>query len=311
MSYVHTFAGNPLDRGDARRRDPAWLDAAARAPDSRILPLHKLNVLVDGLGPTPRLAWLKHDDVRWLDLNVPPVFLGLDGEGVAHFAQDISAVHDPNHELNLPTGVSFQESRSAAMALPGPETGILAQARAQVGWHYSHQYCSVCGERTVQGKGGHVRECPACSANHFPRTDPVAIMLIVDGDRCLLGQSKGPLVRIGMFSALAGFVDQGESIEEAVRRETKEEAGIIVGEVRYHSSQPWPFPSSLMIGCHGVAESTDITIDAEEMHDVRWFDRDAIRAALAGEHADFKVPGDIAIAHHLIRAWAEGEVTLG
>jgi NAD+ diphosphatase len=287
------------------------LDAAARAPDSRILPLHKLNVLVDGLGPTPRLAWLKHDDVRWLDLNVPPVFLGLDGEGVAHFAQDISAVHDPNHELNLPSGVSFQESRSAAMALPGPETGILAQARAQVGWHYSHQYCSVCGERTVQGKGGHVRECPACSANHFPRTDPVAIMLIVDGDRCLLGQSKGPLVRIGMFSALAGFVDQGESIEEAVRRETKEEAGITVGEVRYHSSQPWPFPSSLMIGCHGVAESTDITIDAEEMHDVRWFDRDAIRAALAGEHADFKVPGDIAIAHHLIRAWAEGEVTLG
>ncbi len=310
MSVVHTFAGNPLDRADVKRRDSEWLEAAARAEDTRILPLHQLNVLVDALGGEPRLGWLKHDQMRWLDVNVPPVFLGLDAGGVAHFAQDISDVHDPNHELNLPDGLSFQESRTAAMALPGPETGILAQARAQVGWHERHQFCSVCGERTVQAKGGHVRECPACSASHFPRTDPVAIMLIVNGDRCLLGQSKGPLVRIGMFSALAGFVDQGESIEEAVRRESKEEAGISVGLVRYHSSQPWPFPSSLMIGCHGVAESTDISIDTEEMHDVRWFERSTIQAALAGGHPDLKVPGGIAIAHHLIRAWAEGHVNL-
>lgn len=310
MSLVHTFAGNPLDRADAERRDPEWLEAAARAADTRYLPLHQLNVLVDALGGEPRLGWLNYDQLRWLEVNVPPVLLGVDDEGVAHFAQDISAIHDPNHELNLPAGVSFQESRSAAMALPGPETGILAQARSQIGWHERHQFCSVCGERTQQAKGGHVRECPSCTASHFPRTDPVAIMLIVDGDRCLLGQSKGPLVRIGMFSALAGFVDQGESIEEAVRRESREEAGIEVGRVRYHSSQPWPFPSSLMIGCHGVAESREISIDSEEMHDVRWFERDVIRAALAGEHPDLKVPGGIAIAHHLIRSWAEHEVDL-
>ncbi len=310
MSLIHTFAGNPLDRGDVERRDPEWLKASARAPETRYLPLHQLNVLVDGRGGTPRLGWLRHKDLAPLDVNVPPVFLGLDEEGVAHFAQDVSSVHDPDHSLNLSDGLSFQEARGAAMALPGHETGILAQARAQIGWHQHHQYCSVCGERTAQAKGGLVRQCSACGAQHFPRTDPVAIMLIVDGDRCLLGQSRGPLVRIGMFSALAGFIDQGESIEEAVRRETKEEAGITVGQVRYHSSQPWPFPSSLMIGCHGVASSTEISIDTEEMHDVRWFHRDVVRAALEGGHPDLKVPGGIAIAHHLIRAWAEGEVRL-
>lgn len=311
MSLVHTFAGNPLDRGDAKRRDPAWLESAARAPETRYLLLHNLNVLVDGLGGAPRLGWLKADDLRWLETTIEPVFLGLDEAGVPHFAQDISEVHDPSHELALAEGFSFQESRSAAMGLDGPETGILAQARAQIGWHDRHRFCSACGERTQQSKGGHQRSCEDCGADHFPRTDPVAIMLIVDGDRCLLGQSHGPLVRIGMFSALAGFIDQGESIEEAVRRESMEEAGIRVGRVRYHSSQPWPFPSSLMIGCHGVAETTDIEIDAEEMHDVRWFDRDEVRAALAGEHETLKLPGDIAIAYHLIRAWVDGEVDLG
>jgi NAD+ diphosphatase len=310
LTFVHTFAGNPLDRGDVQRRDAEWLEAAARAPQTRFLPLHQLNVLVDALGGVPRLGWLTYDVMRWLEVDVPPVFLGIDGEGAAHFAQDISAVHDPNHELSLTAGLSFQESRTAAMALSGAETGILAQARAQIGWHQRHQFCSVCGERTVQARGGHVRACPACSADHFPRTDPVAIMLIVDGERCLLGQSHGPLVRIGMFSALAGFVDQGESIEEAVRRESKEEAGVSVGRVRYHSSQPWPFPSSLMIGCHGVATTTEISIDPEEMHDVRWFPRDEVLTALTGAHPTLKLPGEIAIAHHLIRAWAEGEVDL-
>jgi NAD+ diphosphatase len=310
LSFVHIFAGNPLDRADVKRRDPAWLEAAARAEDARYLPLHQLNVLVDGLGGEPRLGWLDRDALRWLEVDVPPVFLGLDASGAPHFAQDISAIHDPNHELNLPQGYAFQESRGAAMALAGPETGILAQARAQLAWHARHPFCSACGERTTQAKGGHQRKCEACGADHFPRTDPVAIMLVVDGDRCLLGQSHGPLVRIGMYSALAGFIDQGESIEEAVRREIKEEAGVDVGAVRYHSSQPWPFPSSLMIGCHGVATSTAITIDEGEMHDVAWFERGDVRAALAGDHESLRLPGEIAIAHHLIRSWAEGEVDL-
>lgn len=310
MSVIHTFAGNPLDRGDAQRRDPEWLEAAARDPAARWLLLHQLNVLVDGLGGTPRLRWLTTDDLRWIDVDTPPVFLGLDDEGRPHFALDISALHDPAHELALPEGVALREARGAAMGLDGPETGILAQARSQVNWHRSHAFCSACGERTEQRKGGHQRNCPACGTDHFPRTDPVVIMLIVDGDHCLLGQSHGPLVRIGMYSALAGFIDQGESIEEAVRRETMEEASVRVGTVRYHSSQPWPFPSSLMIGCHGVAESTEIRIDEAEMHDVRWFHRDEVRAALAGEDAGLKVPGAMAIAHHLIRAWVHDEVPL-
>ena len=311
MSFLHTFSGNPLDRADTKRRDAAWLEEAARSEAARYLPLHQLNVLVDGLGGAPRLGWLGVDDLRWLDVDIPPVFLGLDAAGVPHFAQDISPVHDPNHELNLPEGFSFQESRGAAMGLEGSDTGILAQARAQLGWHARHQFCSVCGERTRQEKGGHQRKCGDCGAEHFPRTDPVAIMLIVDGDRCLLGQSHGPLVRIGMYSALAGFIDQGESIEEAVRRETREEAGIEVGEVRYHSSQPWPFPSSLMIGCHGVATSTEISIDTEEMHDVSWFTREDVKAALEGYHDSLKLPGAMAIAHHLVRSWATGEVEIG
>ena len=148
----------------------------------------------------------------------------------------------------------------------------------------------------------------ACKADHFPRTDPVAIMVVTDGERCLLGQSRGRLSRTGTYSALAGFMDQGESIEEAVRREVKEEAGIEVGQVRYHSSQPWPFPSSLMIGCHARALTTDIRIDDEEMTDVRWFPRADVLSALRGEHPHLRVPAPIAIAHHLIKAWAEGNV---
>ncbi len=306
METLHTFAGNPFDRGDAQRRDPAWLDAALHDPSSRFLPLAHLNVLVhdvDGL----RLGWLSRADVVRLDIAAAPIFLGL-LDGIAHFAIDVSELGDVVHELNLDESWRFEDARAAAMRLETSETGIVAQSRAQVGWHRSHRCCSVCGAPTTSARGGHVRTCGACKAEHFPRTDPVAIMLILDGDRCLLGQSQGRLASTGMYSALAGFIDQGESIEEAVRREIREEAGVIVGAVRYHSSQPWPFPSSLMIGCHGRALTTKISIDPAEMADVQWFARDAVRAALRQENPDLRVPGSIAIAHHLIKAWADGDV---
>jgi NAD+ diphosphatase len=306
VETVHTFAANPFDRGDAQRRDPAWLDAALHAPTSRFLPLSHLNVLVHDAGDL-QLGWLSRADVARLDVAVPPVFLGLQ-DGVAHFAIDLSDVGDAIHELNLDESWRFDDARAAAMRLDGCDTGILAQSRAQVGWHRSHRCCSACGAPTTPQRGGHVRVCPVCKAEHFPRTDPVAIMLILDGDRCLLGQSQGRLASTGMYSALAGFIDQGESIEEAVRREIREEAGVLVGAVRYHSSQPWPFPSSLMIGCHGRALTTKISIDPAEMADVRWFDRDAVRAALEHKNPELRVPGPIAIAHHLIKAWADGDV---
>ncbi len=304
----HVFAGNPLDRGDLQRRDQQWLETQATNSQSRFLPLWQLNVLIHSASET-RLGWLNHAEIERLAIDVPPVFLGL-LEGVAHFAIDISQLGDARHELNLDEGWRFEEARSAATQLSPVETGILAQSRAQLDWHRRHQFCSVCGQRTVQGRGGHVRQCPACKAEHFPRTDPVAIMVVSDGDRCLLGQSRGRLSRTGTYSALAGFIDQGESIEEAVRREVREVAGIAVGQVQYHSSQPWPFPSSLMIGCHAKALTTDIHKDDEEMTDVRWFSRDEVLLALKGEHPHLSVPAPIAIAHHLIKAWAEGEVRL-
>jgi len=321
VSYPHTFSGNPLDRADAMRRDEAALAAAASREDSRYLLLWNLNVLTVGSGSTsaeasgPALGWLEQRDVERLGIDTPPVFLGLNA-GVPHFALDVSELGDPMHELNLGPSWQFDDARRTAMGLPMAETGILAQARSQVDWHRRHQFCSACGERTRSFKGGHVRRCDDCRAEHFPRTDPVAIMLILDGERCLLGQSAGRLARTGMYSALAGFIDQGESIEEAVRREVMEEAGIRVGRVRYHSSQPWPFPSSLMIGCHGLAESTEISIDPEEMTDVRFFERSEVAEAMArvlGGVNDpdpevLKIPGALAIAHHLIRAWLDDQV---
>lgn len=304
MTLVHTFAGNPLDRADAERRDPGWLARAAQDPESRFLPFAKLKVLLRG-DPAPQLGWLPGMAVTALGLETPPVLLGI-ARGVAHFAADVSEFEEPAKRLELGDEWRFEDCRAAAATLPSGDAGVVAQARSQLGWHKSHRFCSACGLVTEMHRGGHVRRCPTCGAEHFPRTDPVAIMLIVDDDRCLLGQPKGPLVRTGMYSALAGFIDQGESIEEAVRREVMEEAGIRVGDVYYHSSQPWPFPSSLMIGCHGVAESVDIEMDTGEMADVRWCSREAVLQALAHENPDFKVPGPIAIAHHLIKDWAQG-----
>ncbi len=307
MATLHTFAGNPLDRGDVVRRDAEAVAALAARSDTRYLPFNHLAVLVRGTD-TLELGWVAQPEIAAIGQHLPPpVFLGL-LQGIAHFAVDVTDAGDPLGAVTTAAPGRFEDAGAAAMVLPGEQTGILAQARSQLDWHRRHGFCSVCGEPTVQAKGGHVRRCEACGSEHFPRTDPVAIMLILDGDRCLLGQSAGRLARTGMYSALAGFVDQGESIEEAVRREIREEAGITVGEVRYHSSQPWPFPSSLMIGCHGLAASTDIVMDTEEMADVRWFDRGEVVAALAQEHPKLKVPGPIAIAHHLINAWIDGQV---
>ena len=182
----------------------------------------------------------------------------------------------------------------------------MAQARAQLEWHKKTQYCSVCGGKTFSVRGGQVRQCNTCKVEHFPRTDPVAIMLVYKGDKCVLGQTKARS-RSGFYSCLAGFIDQGESIEEAVMREVKEEAGLMVDNVVYHSSQPWPFPYSLMIGCHADAATTDINFDADEMNDVRWFSRDEVASALQWRNDNLPVPQPIAIAHHLITAWVKGE----
>ncbi len=302
---IHTFSGNTLDRGDAIRRDQQLVDAAANHQDNLFLGFCNLDVLVhDSEGVS--LGWLSQSDMANVSITAPPILLGM-RDGIACFAIDLSMVEDSLSKLNLDSHWRYQDCRTAAMALENPDTGIIAQARAQLSWHTNHQFCSQCGNTTQQRKGGHVRHCESCKADHFPRTDPVVIMLIAHGDQCLLGQGLGPMVKMNMYSTLAGFIDQGESIEEAVRREVKEESGIDVGDVQYHSSQPWPFPSSLMIGCQGQAISTDITIDPVEMADVRWFSRAEVADSLYKKTKQLYLPGSMAIAHHLIRSWIENE----
>ena len=306
MYPPHVFAANPLDRGEAERRDEDWIEAQARDSQSQFLPFSNLNVLL-GDDPGPTLGWLSSDGIPSDGTTSTPTMLGM-MDGATHFAIEVD--EEAAAFIEDWTGMKFEDCRAAGELLPGPDGGIVAQARAQLDWHRRHRFCSVCGKPSVNRRGGQMRFCPACKAQHFPRTDPVVITVVEDkeGDRCLLGQSRGRLQRMRMYSALAGFMDQGEAIEEAVAREIMEEAGIQVKNVRYHSSQPWPFPSSLMIGCVAEAATTDINMDAEEMTDVQWFSRAEVLLALEGRSELLTVPQPLAIAHHLIKAWAYDEM---
>jgi NAD+ diphosphatase len=220
----------------------------------------------------------------------------------------------PRLAATIAESVAIDEARTApinlralaiADELSADHLGALAQARSLLNWHGRHRFCSNCGAATKIAMGGYRRDCPACATEHFPRTDPVVIMLAIDGERALLGRSARFQAR--SYSCLAGFMEPGETIEDAVRRETHEESGIRIGRVRYFASQPWPFPASLMIGCHCEALSTEITRDEAELEDCRWFSRDEIRSMLAGTHPNGLVtPVRMAIANHIIRAWAEG-----
>ena len=296
----HVFAGNPLDRGEVERRDDEWVTSQATLPSSRMLPMWQLNVPVS---PEHALTWMNPQEIRKLNVEAQPIFLGL-LDGVSHFVVDVSATDRGDIERD---GLTFEDARTTAEYMSGTDSGIVAQARAQLSWHGRHGFCSVCGQPTHVARGGQVRRCSGCGTEHYPRTDPVVITVVHDGERCLLGQSRGRLVAMRRYSALAGFMDQGECIEEAVAREVMEEAGIQVGAVRYHSSQPWPFPSSLMIGCHADAATTDIVFDAEEMTDVQWFSREEVLLSLEERSEILAIPGPTAIAHHLIRAWATGQ----
>ena len=306
MPTQHIFAGNPLDRGERERRNEEWINHQASAASSKFLPLWDSKVLVSVREPL-KLAWLDRGDLEKAKFDSEPFLLGMQS-GSTYFTVDVSKSPQSAQIIEKLTEYQFEDSRTAAEQLDLAETGILAQARAQINWHNRHGFCSVCGNETIVTRGGQKRECTQCKSEHFPRVDPVIIMVVHDGERCLLGQSRGRLAATNRYSALAGFVDQAESIEEAVAREVMEEAGIQVKNVTYHSSQPWPFPSSLMIGCHAEAATTEIMMDAEEMTDVKWFDRQEVLLALEGDNTNLLIPGPIAIAHHLIRSWAQGEI---
>jgi NAD+ diphosphatase len=300
-----TFVGSPLDREATRRRDRDWLEARLADTSSRFLPLWKLQPLVKH-GASRALAWARRDFFADLEPAPEPVLLGSLGD-VAHFAVDVSAAARPEESFGIADVARFEDLRGVVPLLPQDEAAISAQARALVDWHARHGFCAACGGGTRAVCGGAHRVCTECQAEHFPRTDPVAIAIVVQGPRCLLGRQRG--WPASMYSALAGFVEAGESLEEALRREVKEEAGVQVGDVRYWRSQPWPFPSSLMLGCIADALSEAIRIDPAELEDARWFTREEIAAALAGAAGPLMVPPPFSIAHQLLRAWIGGTIT--
>lgn len=294
-SYV--FGANPLDRALALRRDEAWLRAQRDDPRGQYLPLRDLHAAVHG-GDTPRLAWLDRTAATAWPAAGETVLLGLSGD-IPHFAVAADGLADGA----VPEGIAFGEARALGAALPAPEAGILAQARSVLDWHATHRFCAQCGGPTVAIEGGARRACGGCGARHYPQVSPSMIVLVTRGDRCLL--ARRPRAQANRFTCLAGYVEPGESIEESVAREVEEESGVRVDVVRYHSSQPWPFPATLLIGCHAEAASEQITVDGVEIAEARWFPRAEVRRALAGgPDAPFTVPEPITISRHLISAWA-------
>jgi NAD+ diphosphatase len=245
-------------------------------------------------------------EARALGRTAETIFLGLiDGAPRFAIALDPAAAE----ALKARDELVVTDLRSIAVRglVAADHLPPLAEGKALVGWHARHRFCPNCGAASNLVEGGWRRDCPSCRAQHFPRTDPVVIMLPVAGERCVLGRSHRFVP--GMWSCLAGFVEPGETIEEAVRRETREEAGIVCGRVGYFASQPWPFPSSLMIGCHAEALSHEIIIDRAELDDARWFDREEVATMLLRCHPDgLTTPPTVAIAYHIIRAWVEEEV---
>jgi len=282
------FSGNPLDRAGHRRGDEAWLREQAAV--GLFLPFWQNRPLVVN-ERAGFLVWREDWRTR------TSIFLGLD-DSQPLFAIDLPGEEEPR----LGEG-SFQEMRAIAFVLPARDTAIAGQAKALLDWHKRHGFCPNCGTPTELRDGGYRRICPDCGAEHFPRTDPVVIMLPILGNECLVGRS--PRFPPQLFSAFAGFVEPGESMEEAVRRELREEVDLAVGEVAYHATQPWPFPSSLMLGCYAQALSRDFQIDGQEIEAARWLSKDEARARLDHQIEDeMKLPATIAIAHHLIRDWA-------
>lgn len=310
-----TFAGSFLDRADRLRSDAAELARWMADPATRVSPFWRGKPLFDLTDAGPRLAWLSATDRLIVDCPEPVVFMGLDEGGVAHFAADVSYIAPPDERpaefvdqrtLDLSETRKFIDLRAIMADIDHRDAGIAAAAKGIFEWRLTHGFCANCGARNLVSHAGWRFDCPACGRQHFPRTDPVVIMLILDGDRVLLGRQSNWTEN--MYSLLAGFMEPGETIEEAVRREVMEEAGIRVGEIRYVTSQPWPFPASLMIGCAGKAETTEITIDPHELEAALWVSKAEIAEALAGRHDRIAPARKGAVAQVILKAWVDGVV---
>jgi NAD+ diphosphatase len=296
------FSGSLLDRAAEQRTDEAALSALAQNNGAGFYvvvgDLLVLKKQGDGFNPLFLPA-----EAKACGVARETVFLGLLGETPRFGAGLDLAVVEP---LKVRDDLKLIDLRSIAVQgiVAAEHLAPLAEAKAVLGWHARHRYCPNCGTPTKLVQGGWRRDCPSCKAEHFPRTDPVVIMLAIAGERCVLGRS--PRFPQTMWSCLAGFAEPGESIEEAVRREVLEEVGLTCARVKYFASQPWPFPSSLMIGCHAMALTEQIVIDKSEIEEARWFDREELKLMLARKHPqDLSAPPPIAIAHHIIHDFVE------
>ena len=294
------FVTNILDRAAYLRLHDDKLLALESNPASRAYVVHRDSLVVKREGDASR-ALLSIDEALKFGANPGTIFLGL-RDGAAVFGMGISPA--AAEKLLTRNDVAVTELRGMAMqgVVPPDQLSAIAMAKSMVNWHQRHSYCANCGQRTAMNEGGWKRVCPSCKAEHFPRTDPVVIMMVTHGDKCLLGRQQRFLP--GMYSCLAGFVEAAETIEDAVRREVFEESGIRCTDVGYYMTQPWPYPSSLMIGCTARATNEDIVVDRVELEDVRWFDRDEARLMITRKHPDgLAGPHPFAIAHHLLGRW--------
>lgn len=309
-----TFGGSGLDRAAQLRGDAAVQAALWADPRARVLPVWRGKPLLAGVAAAPRLGWVAPDAPALGDAGLR-LFLGRDAEGPL-FAAELSGWEPPagepepertffdateQHHPGLPEDHRFAELRGAMSRLSARDAECAAMARALFAWHGSHGFCARCGAESAASAAGWQRLCPACGASHFPRTDPVVIMLITRGNSVLLGRSQAWPER--MYSLLAGFVEPGETVEAAVRREVAEETGVRVGRVEYLASQPWPFPASLMLGCRGEAESVEIACDPEELEDALWVTREEVVQMMAGLHPRINPARRGAIAHFLLVKW--------
>jgi NAD+ diphosphatase len=300
------YANSRIERAAERRTDEAAMREFAKDPRAGAYVIGvDMIVMKNGAPLADPLFTLAQASA--LEGATETVFLGL-MNGAPRFSFGVTP--QAAETLKNRDGFHVTDLRSIAVqGLVAPEhLPPIAEAKAVLHWHARHRFCPNCGAATQPVCGGWRRDCAHCKAQHFPRTDPVVIMLAIDGARCLLGRS--PRFAPTMWSCLAGFVEPGESIEDAVHRETREEAGIVCGRVVYFRSQPWPFPTSLMIGCHAEALSSDIVVDRDELEDARWFSKDEVIAMLQRRHAGgLTAPPPVAIAHHIVRAWVEDEIS--
>jgi NAD+ diphosphatase len=306
-----------FDRGSYRREDPVEVARLRAREDARTLLIARdMPILRNGeTGLDPLLPMREIEALGGAQVEAflglkpdgAPIFIGLLPDEAVEQRADASDGFLDRRILVVPgrEDLKLVDLRSIAAGglVPQDQGAMLAAAKALMNWHTRHRFCSNCGAPTDVAVAGWRRDCPVCKAIHFPRTDPVVIMLAVDGDACLLGRQ--PRFPKGMYSALAGFVEPGETIEAAVRREVREEAGVVCRAVQYFASQPWPFPASLMIGSFAQAESRALEVDRVELEDARWFSRDEAIALIEGGHPDgLLAPAAMAIAHHLLRRWA-------